>query len=64
MKQVEINAEIRITYKIPDDDEINSVEELEEGLAIIFEDELGTNKDEDVKVRVRVRGIDVMRENG
>lgn len=64
MKQVEINAEIRITYKLPDAKILPSVEDFEQGIASILRDEWGiTDKDECTKVRVIVRGIDVIKEN-
>lgn len=64
MKQVEINAELRITYKLPDDGEVNSIENLEIGLTETLQDELnGLDESQQVKVRVIVRGIDVIKEN-
>lgn len=64
MKQVEINAEIRITYELPDDGEPNSIENLEIGLTETLQDELnGLDESQQVKVRVIVRGIDVIKEN-
>ncbi len=64
MKQVEINAELRITYELPDDGEVNSIENLEIGLTETLQDELnGLDESQQVKVRVIVRGIDVIKEN-
>lgn len=62
MKQVEINAELRITYELPDDSLVFYGDELETGLTMILQDELSDGSD-NLKVRVIVRGVDVIKEN-